>query len=68
MEHGGKSVVVKHWRQDWTYQPQSVLTYVGDNSWRTTPVPAAERQGAWSQTVWQTGRFPALWRRRPLEL
>ena len=39
MEHGGQSVVVKHWRQDWAYQPQTVLTYVGDNSWRTTPLP-----------------------------
>nr|WP_313391256.1 DUF6607 family protein [Brevundimonas diminuta] len=58
MEHGGQSVVVKHWRQDWAYQPQTVLTYVGDNSWRTTPVPAAERQGAWSQTVWQTDDSP----------
>ena len=58
MEHGGQSVVVKHWRQDWVYQPETVLTYVGDNTWRTTPVPAAERQGAWSQTVWQTDDSP----------
>ena len=26
MEHEGQSIVVKHWRHDWVYQPASVLT------------------------------------------
>ncbi|MFA4939848.1 DUF6607 family protein [Brevundimonas sp.] len=58
MEHGGQTVVVKHWRQDWAYQPRTVLTYAGPNQWTLTAVPEAERTGAWSQTVWQTDDSP----------
>jgi hypothetical protein len=58
MEHEGQVIVIKHWRQDWVYQPQTVLTYAGPNQWVLTPVPADQRQGAWSQTVWQTDDSP----------
>jgi len=58
MEHGGQTIVVKHWRQDWVYQPETVLTYAGPNQWTLTPVPEAERAGVWSQTVWQTDDSP----------
>ncbi|HEY1073758.1 DUF6607 family protein [Brevundimonas sp.] len=58
MEHDGKAIVIKHWRQDWVYQPQSVLTYTGPNQWTLTPVSADQRPGAWSQTVWQTDDSP----------
>ncbi|CAN5202477.1 hypothetical protein BH09PSE1_BH09PSE1_17240 [soil metagenome] len=58
MEHEGQAIVVKHWRHDWTYQPETVLTYAGPNTWTLTPVSAGERAGAWSQTVWQTDDSP----------
>ncbi|MDQ1193769.1 hypothetical protein QE419_002535 [Brevundimonas vesicularis] len=58
MEHDGKAVVIKHWRQDWTYQPETVLTYAGPNQWTLSPVSADQREGAWSQTVWQTDDSP----------
>lgn len=51
-------VVIKHWRQDWTYEPASVLAYAGPNEWRAQPVSAADRRGAWSQTVWQVDDSP----------
>ncbi|MBB4088075.1 DUF6607 family protein [Sphingomonas carotinifaciens] len=54
----GQTMVVKHWRQDWTYQPASVLTYVAPGRWRLRPVAERERRGAWSQTVWQTDDSP----------
>ena len=54
----GKPMVIKHWRQDWTYEPESVLTYAGKSRWTVTPVSATERKGAWSQTVWQTDDSP----------
>ncbi len=57
-DHDGKPAVVKHWRQDWVYEPQSVLTYGGKGRWGLTAVAAAERSGAWSQTVWQTDDSP----------
>jgi hypothetical protein len=58
MEHEGQVMVIKHWRQDWVYQPETVLTYAGPNAWALTPVAEAERAGAWSQTVWQTDDSP----------
>src|SRR5690606_23148503 len=57
-EHGGETFVIKHWRQDWAYQPETVLTYAGPDTWRLTAVPEEERAGAWSQTVWQTDDSP----------
>ncbi|KQN36438.1 hypothetical protein ASG37_12530 [Sphingomonas sp. Leaf407] len=54
----GKTMVVKHWRQDWTWQPATVLVYVGPGRWAVRPVPDKERRGAWSQTVWQTDDSP----------
>lgn len=56
--HEGKTMVIKHWRQDWTYEPAKVLTYAGPNRWTLTNVSSADRRGAWSQTVWQTDDSP----------
>jgi hypothetical protein len=53
-----KPVVVKHWRQDWAWQPKTVLTYVSQGQWKLAPVSEADRRGAWSQTVWQTDDSP----------
>ena len=54
----GKTLVIKHWRQDWTYEPENVLVYAGKGRWKTEAVPAALRAGRWSQTVWQTDDSP----------
>ncbi len=58
VEDDGKPMIVKHWRQDWTYEPASVLTYETANTWTLKPVSATARKGAWSQTVWQTDDSP----------
>ena len=50
--------IIKHWRQDWTWEPASVVVYAGRDRWRTAAVPVAARAGAWSQTVWQTDDSP----------
>jgi len=54
----GRVFVIKHWRQDWAYEPETVLTYAGDSKWTTSPVSAADRARAWSQTVWQVDDSP----------
>jgi hypothetical protein len=51
-------VIVKHWRQDWQYQPERVLVFIGGNAWQWRDVPATERAGAWSQTVYQVDDAP----------
>ncbi len=58
VEDDGAPAVVKHWRQDWTYQPSQVLTYKQANLWRLRALPGKARKGAWSQTVWQTDDSP----------
>lgn len=58
MEHGGQVHVVKHWRQDWTFEPETVLTYAGEGRWDLIPVSVEDRAGAWSQTVWQVDDAP----------
>lgn len=57
-DDAGNHMVIKHWRQDWVYQPETVLTYAGPNHWTLTPVSPEQRRGAWSQTVWQTDDSP----------
>ena len=58
MKMGGQPIVTKHWRQDWQYQPASVLTFVGGNAWDMRPVSATERAGKWSQNVYQVEDSP----------
>jgi len=58
---GGKvsePVVVRHWRQEWRYQAERLLAYAGRNTWVSRPVPQAERQGAWVQSVFQVDDSP----------
>ena len=50
--------IVKHWRQDWRYEPSKVLMFIGGNAWEWRDVPEAERAGAWSQTVYQVDDAP----------
>lgn len=54
----GKPMVVKHWRQDWAWQPKSLLVYSGPGRWTVQPVAADAAKGAWSQTVYQTDDSP----------
>ncbi|MEO1487966.1 MAG: DUF6607 family protein [Pseudomonadota bacterium] len=50
--------VVKHWRQDWEYEPSQILTFEGGDTWELTDVPEAMRAGRWSQTVYQVDDSP----------
>ncbi|RMF08960.1 MAG: hypothetical protein D6763_08795 [Alphaproteobacteria bacterium] len=49
---------VKHWRQDWAYEPDSVLVYIGGNAWERRDLSAQESRGKWSQTVYQVDDSP----------
>jgi hypothetical protein len=50
--------VVKHWRQDWEYQPQKILAFTGGDNWEWKAVPEKMRAGRWSQTVYQVDDSP----------
>lgn len=57
-EHEGKIFPIKHWRQDWDYEPATYLVYAGPNTWKLETAPEKMRKGRWSQTVWQTDDSP----------
>ena len=50
--------IVKHWRQDWRYEPATVLAFQGHDDWTVEAVSSQERGGAWSQTVYQVDDSP----------
>ena len=52
-EDGGVSdpMVMKHWRQDWTYQDEVILEYQGNNAWKKQAIPVNKQTGSWSQAV-----------------
>jgi hypothetical protein len=55
---GEDPIVVKHWRQDWSYEPARVLAFEGRGTWEMQPVDAEDAAGAWSQTVYQVDDSP----------
>jgi hypothetical protein len=57
-DDAGVSQVVKHWRQDWQYQPAELLSFNGERRWVQLPVDTDAAHGAWSQTVWQVDDSP----------
>lgn len=58
IEHDGQTHIIKHWRQDWEYEPARVLVYSDRNQWTYEDVPEKMRTGRWSQTVWQVDDSP----------
>jgi hypothetical protein len=54
----GKTMVIKHWRQDWSFEPASFLAYAGNGRWNVDAIPERMRKSRWSQTVWQTDDSP----------
>ncbi len=50
--------IVKHWRQDWEYEPKQILAYAGPGKWVLKDVPDRLRKGRWSQTVYQVDDSP----------
>ncbi len=52
------TIVTKHWRQDWQYQPRTQILYLGPHQWQQVPVSASQATGSWSQTVYQVDDSP----------
>lgn len=51
-------LVMKHWRQDWTYQDASLLEYKHNNTWVKRTVEEVDVKGSWSQAVFQVDDSP----------
>ena len=57
-DENGEATPIKHWRQDWVYEPERYLVYADTNEWKLEKTPEKLRKGRWSQTVWQTDDSP----------
>ena len=55
---GKDAMVIKHWRQDWQYQPKDVLVFRGRKHFALESVPADKARGAWSQSVYEVDDAP----------
>ncbi len=55
---GDEHHVVKHWRQDWVWQPAQTWTFEGHRRWTRRALSAAESQGQWEQSVWEVDDAP----------
>ncbi len=55
---GDAKMPVKHWRQDWIYEPEFVFEFIGKNKWQKRALSLAERRGKWAQLVYQVDDGP----------
>ena len=51
-------IVVKHWRQDWKWEPTTMLAYQGMGHFEVEGLSEDQRSGRWSQTVYQVDDTP----------
>lgn len=52
------SMIVKHWRQDWVYENNELLSFYKDDQWNKTTIPADKVKGTWTQKVFQVDDSP----------
>ncbi|GAB3006595.1 hypothetical protein GCM10027051_02470 [Niabella terrae] len=51
-------MVIKHWREDWTYENPVRWVYKGDKVWEKLQLNASDVKGKWSQSVWEVTDAP----------
>lgn len=51
-------MVIKHWRQDWTWEDRDLQQYAGFNTWDKETLTRKASKGTWSQAVFQVDDSP----------
>ncbi|MFK7910856.1 MAG: DUF6607 family protein [Akkermansiaceae bacterium] len=51
-------MVMKHWRQDWTYEDTDLHVYRGKSTWEQLTKTAEQTKGKWTQAVFQVDDSP----------
>ncbi len=54
----GPNAIVKHWREEWTYENPVIWKYKGNRTWVKETLPAEQVKGKWTQTVWEVADEP----------
>jgi len=52
------SMIIKHWREDWTYEDPEILVYDKDDTWKKVTLSANDTKGKWTQKVYQVDDSP----------
>jgi hypothetical protein len=52
------SMIVKHWREDWTYENNEVFNYKGNKTWKKEKLKPEQAKGTWTQSVWEVSDEP----------
>ncbi len=51
-------IVMKHWRQDWTYEPTQITEFIGNQKWETRSLTPDSTRKKWLQSVYQVDDSP----------
>jgi len=52
------STVIKHWREDWSYENTALLAYQQGKTWKATLKTKPEVKGQWTQKVFEVDDSP----------
>ncbi|MBC7872683.1 MAG: hypothetical protein H7Y01_01735 [Ferruginibacter sp.] len=52
------SIIVKHWREEWTYENPVIWKYKGDRTWVKEQLSPEQVKGKWTQTIWEVSDEP----------
>ncbi|MCB0508843.1 MAG: DUF6607 family protein [Chitinophagales bacterium] len=53
-----KDMFVKHWREDWSYENNTIYQYDKDYQWKRVVLPADKVKGTWTQKVFEVSDRP----------
>lgn len=53
-----KPIIIKHWRQDWTYEKKDIYRFDKNNRWVFESLAKKEVKGTWTQEVYQVDDSP----------
>lgn len=51
-------VIIKHWREDWTYENPVIWNYTSYKTWKKEIQKPEAVKGKWTQTVWEVSDEP----------
>lgn len=54
----GDTSIIKHWREDWTYEDPKILVFDKDDTWKSVTLKSEEYKGKWTQKVYQVDDSP----------
>lgn len=52
------SMIIKHWREDWTYENPVIWKYLGNKTWIKEIQKPEAVKGKWTQSIWEVSDEP----------